>query len=228
MWTLEIMPPTLAANGERASPNGGRRFRRMAAGAVAGMLYAVSTGCASSGAVPRPFPGAPAGGGETSQESAGSVARPPSESLAYAVTGTALGLTGVPYRNGGNDPRGFDCSGFIWFVFAQHGIEVPRTVTDLFASGRPVAVDELQPGDLVFFSTIAPGASHVGMSIGGDQFVHAPSSKGEVRTERVSAPYWRSRFVGARRLAQVAGTSGAALRPRGAHPSASSVALSIR
>jgi cell wall-associated NlpC family hydrolase len=147
--------------------------------------------------------------------------------LAYAVTGTALGLTGVPYRNGGNDPQGFDCSGFIWFVFAQHGIDVPRTVSALFASGLAVGIDELRPGDLVFFSTMAPGASHVGMSIGGDQFVHAPSSKGEVRTERVSAPYWRSRFVGARRLARVA-ASGAALRPRGAHPSASSVASSIR
>jgi cell wall-associated NlpC family hydrolase len=60
--------------------------------------------------------------------------------------------------------------------------------------------DQLEPGDLVFFSTVAPGASHVGIAIGGDQFVHAPSERGVVRVEQLSATYWRSRFVGAKRL----------------------------
>jgi cell wall-associated NlpC family hydrolase len=117
----------------------------------------------------------------------------------YAIAGTALGLRGAPYRNGGSDPSGFDCSGFIWYVFSQHGITVPRTVSQQFGAGHDVT-GQLQAGDLVFFSTEAPGASHVGMVIGGDEFVHAPSSRGDVRVERFTARYWSSRFVGARRI----------------------------
>jgi len=111
-----------------------------------------------------------------------------------------LSLRGSPYRNGGADPSGFDCSGFIWYVFAQHGVRVPRTVTQQFSAGHDVASSELRAGDLVFFTTGAPGASHVGMLIGGDEFVHAPSSTGDVRVERITARYWSSRFVGARRM----------------------------
>jgi cell wall-associated NlpC family hydrolase len=118
----------------------------------------------------------------------------------YAIAGTALGLRGAPYRNGGSDPSGFDCSGFIWYVFSQHGIAMPRTVSQQFGAGHDVSAGQLQAGDLVFFSTEAPGASHVGMVIGGDEFVHAPSSRGDVRVERFTARYWSSRFVGARRI----------------------------
>ena len=105
----------------------------------------------------------------------------------YAIAGTALGLRGAPYRNGGSDPSGFDCSGFIWYVFGQHGIRVARTVGEQFREGTEVSADAVEPGDLLFFSTQGPGASHVGMAIGGDEFVHAPSSRGEVRVERLSA-----------------------------------------
>ncbi len=120
--------------------------------------------------------------------------------IAYSVTSTALSLRGAPYRNGGSDPTGFDCSGFVRYVFSQHGVTVPRTVTDQYRAGRQVDGQQLEPGDLVFFATVAPGASHVGIAIGGDEFVHAPSSTGEVRVERLSAPYWSTRFVGARRV----------------------------
>lgn len=120
--------------------------------------------------------------------------------IAYSVTSTALSLRGAPYRNGGSDPTGFDCSGFVRYVFSQHGVTVPRTVTDQYRAGTQVDTRQLEPGDLVFFSTVAPGASHVGIAIGGDEFVHAPSSTGEVRVERISAPYWSTRFVGARRV----------------------------
>jgi cell wall-associated NlpC family hydrolase len=118
----------------------------------------------------------------------------------YSVAGTALSLRGVRYRNGGADPSGFDCSGFVRYVYEQNGLAVPRTVTDLFRVGREVPGSQFEPGDLVFFSTVSPGASHVGIAIGGDEFVHAPSSSGEVRVERMSAPYWATRFVGARRI----------------------------
>jgi cell wall-associated NlpC family hydrolase len=119
---------------------------------------------------------------------------------AFAVADTALALRGTPYRNGGNDPTGFDCSGFVQYVFAQNGIALPRDVKAQFEVGDLVSPDELELGDLVFFTTVAPGASHVGLSLGGDEFVHAPSSKGVVRVERISAAYWSRRAIGARRL----------------------------
>jgi peptidoglycan DL-endopeptidase CwlO len=113
---------------------------------------------------------------------------------------TALGLRGVPYQNGGSDPRGFDCSGFTQYVFAQSGTALPREVRDQFLVGIPVLAGEQQPGDLIFFTTTAPGASHVGIAIGGEQFVHAPSSRGVVRVESMSLPYWSRRLVGIRRI----------------------------
>ena len=119
---------------------------------------------------------------------------------AYALTGTALALRGIRYRDGGTDPGGFDCSGFTQYVFSQHGIALPRDVKDQFGIGKPVKPAEIAPGDLIFFSTVAPGASHVAIAIGGDEFVHAPSSTGVVRVERLASTYWSQRFIGARRL----------------------------
>ena len=119
---------------------------------------------------------------------------------AYAITGTALALRGAPYRNGGADPSGFDCSGFTQYVFAQHGVALPRSVSDQFRAGTAVKPDEIATGDLLFFATVASGATHVAIAIGGDEFVHAPSSTGVVRVERLGAPYWAQRFVAARRV----------------------------
>jgi cell wall-associated NlpC family hydrolase len=172
---------------------------------LAGLLPVLASGCASTltaggGAVPRPFP-APAGAPPPANTGGTAVdSRPAGPAAGYAIAGTALSFRGSPYRNGGADPSGFDCSGFIWYVFNAHGIRVPRTVTGLFSQGFDVTPDALEAGDLVFFSTEAPGASHVGMVIGGDSFVHAPSSRGQVRVERISASYWSSRYVGARRV----------------------------
>ena len=155
----------------------------------------ITAGCASTGSVPQPFPRP---GAEPSWAPPRTVGSVPGDG--YAIAGTALSLRGSPYRDGGADPSGFDCSGFITYVFGQHGIAVPRTVTLQFAAGDGLQSDELRAGDLVFFSTTAPGASHVGMLIGGDEFVHAPSTRGEVRVERLQSTYWAQRFVGARRL----------------------------
>jgi cell wall-associated NlpC family hydrolase len=164
------------------------------------LLTLLPGGCASSGAVPAPFPtptpSAPAPAPEPSPipyERAPDVPLPP-------VVGTALSLQGAPYRNGGSDPSGFDCSGFVAYVFAQQGLAVPRTVSEQYDAGREISPDAVEPGDLVFFSTVARGASHVGIAISADEFVHAPSSKGVVRVEHLSAPYWSSRFVGIRRV----------------------------
>jgi cell wall-associated NlpC family hydrolase len=157
-------------------------------------LAALTAGCASTGAVPQPFP-RPGAEPSWAPPRVGTV---PGDG--YTIAGTALSLRGAPYRDGGSDPSGFDCSGFITYVFGQHGIAVPRTVTLQFAAGEGVQSDELRAGDLVFFSTTAPGPSHVGMLIGGDEFVHAPSTRGEVRVERLQSTYWAPRFIGARRL----------------------------
>ena len=169
-------------------------------------LAAISAACATTGATPAPFPRPhpppPVAGaaGSPSPAPRPAAGAPAGVTAGYEVTGTALRLRGTPYRNGGSDPAGFDCSGFVKYVFGENGISVPRTVSDQFRAGRNVDAQQLQAGDLVFFSTVSPGASHVGIVIGGDEFVHAPSSAGEVRVERLSASYWATRFVGARRV----------------------------
>jgi len=169
--------------------------------AVVIVLAALSGACAST-ATPRPFPSpaAPAPTPDSHSPKPKAHGPQPNSAIGYSVTGTALGLRGAPYRNGGADPSGFDCSGFVQYVFAQHGVVVPRKVVDQYRTGKDVAASQLEAGDLVFFTTVAPGASHVGIALGGDEFVHAPSSTGEVRVERMSASYWATRFVGARRV----------------------------
>jgi cell wall-associated NlpC family hydrolase len=156
----------------------------------------LASACASSGARPRPFP-QPGTAPRAEVD-----ARPAPEAPdSYALTGTALALRGTPYRDGGSDPTGFDCSGFTQYVFWQHGVLLPRSVKEQYEMGRKVKPDKVVPGDLIFFRTVARGASHVGISLGGDEFVHAPSSTGVVRVEHIGATYWSKRFVGARRVA---------------------------
>ena len=168
------------------------------------VVAAACCGCASTGATPRPFPipgGRPA---ETSPASLPNGGVTPTGTVrirtsGYEISGTALSLRGKPYRSGGADPNGFDCSGLVRYVFAQHGVPLPRTVSEQYRTGSEVAGTDLAPGDLVFFSTAGPAASHVGIVVGGDSFVHAPTSSGVVRVDRLGAPYWSSRYVGARR-----------------------------
>jgi len=117
-----------------------------------------------------------------------------------ALIDTALQLTGIRYRWGGSDLNGFDCSGFTQYVFAQHGLALPREVRDQYREGRSVRSRDIQAGDLLFFSTTEPGASHVAIALGGEEFVHAPSSNGVVRIESLETEYWSDRFVGARRV----------------------------
>ena len=120
------------------------------------------------------------------------------------VTETALALRGVRYTTGGATPKGFDCSGFTYYVFGRHGVRLPRVATDQYHMGRPVRRDRVRPGDLVFFSTVAPGPSHVGLALGGGAFVHAPGRRGKVRVERLDTRYWARRYLGARRIVSAA------------------------
>ena len=111
----------------------------------------------------------------------------------------ALRFGGVPYVWGGATPAGFDCSGFVQYVFGQIGVNLPRTADVQYELGRKVMRSDLQPGDLVFFETYEPGASHDGIYVGDDRFVAANSGTG-VAVAALSDPYWSSRYLGARRL----------------------------
>ena len=153
---------------------------------VALTAASLSAACASTGATPRPFP---VPGGRNEEPARAKPARTP------------LALRGSPYRNGGADPSGFDCSGFTQYVYGQYGITLPRAVVEQYKLGQPVATGHLAAGDLLFFSTVAAGPTHVGIALGGDEFVHAPSSAGVVRVEHLSGAYWSTRFLGARRVA---------------------------
>ncbi len=181
----------------------------------AALLVAVAvTGCASRGGVPRPFPGAalppasepagapPAGDPAPVTPPARTAEVPELRAPMSTLLATAMSFQGTPYRYGGSDPSGFDCSGFVQWVYAQHGRALPREVRDQYGIGQDVDPDDVQPGDLVFFETVSRGASHVGIALGGGEFIHAPSSRGVVRVERYTSSYWAPRWVGARRVVE--------------------------
>ena len=170
--------------------------RAIATASLAVWLPLATAACAarSGHPTPHPFPTPTAGRSADASPGASAAIDVP------ALIDTALRLRGVPYRNGGSDPSGFDCSGFTQYVFAQYHVPLPRDVRTQYDAGIPIAADRVMRGDLVFFSTTEPGPSHVGIALDDDQFVHAPSSNGVVRVERRHASYWAGRFVGARRV----------------------------
>jgi len=121
---------------------------------------------------------------------------------ASEITSYALSLIGVDYKFGGNSPdQGLDCSGLIRYVFQQAtGISLPRTAREQARIGQSVAIDNLQPGDLVFFNTRRFQFSHVGLYVGDNRFIHAPSRGGSVEVVNLDQRYWQKAFNGARRV----------------------------
>lgn len=111
----------------------------------------------------------------------------------------AMRFGGVPYVWGGATPSGFDCSGFVQYVFAQISVNLPRTADVQYELGRKILQSDLQPGDLVFFETYEPGASHDGIYVGDGKFIAANSGTG-VAVVSLDDSYWSTRYVGARRL----------------------------
>lgn len=115
------------------------------------------------------------------------------------IVSNALAHLGVPYVFGGTTPSGFDCSGYVQYVFRMVGISLPRTCDVQFEVGRAVSKDQLQAGDLVFFQTYEPGASHVGIYLGEGKFVHASSNTG-ITVTPLNSDYYGPRYLGARRM----------------------------
>jgi cell wall-associated NlpC family hydrolase len=115
------------------------------------------------------------------------------------VLSVATDLKGTPYCAAGDDPDCFDCSGFVSYCFAKAGITVPRTSTELYATGTTVDVSEMKPGDLIFFNTSGKGVSHVGIVVDAVTFIHSSTSSGVITTS-MGDPYWNKRFIGVRRL----------------------------
>lgn len=114
------------------------------------------------------------------------------------IVKTAFGFMGVPYVYGGSTPQGFDCSGFVQYVYRLNGKTTPRMAHHQFYAGTPIKKSDLRPGDLVFFETYTKGISHVGIYIGNNNFIHA-SSKGAVRVDSLGTQYYQNRYRGAAR-----------------------------
>jgi cell wall-associated NlpC family hydrolase len=121
---------------------------------------------------------------------------------AREVLMNALSLTGTQYKYGGNSPEtGFDCSGFVRYVFKQAvSMTLPHSALAISQVGKTVSKNELQPGDLVFFNTLRKTFSHVGIYLGNNRFIHSPSKGGKVRVDSMQDGYWSKNFNGAQRI----------------------------
>jgi cell wall-associated NlpC family hydrolase len=136
-------------------------------------------------------------------------------STVQEVLMSAVALTGTPYKFGGTSPdTGFDCSGFVRYVFQQAtNLTLPHGARAISQIGKSIPVDQLQPGDLVFYNTLKSAFSHVGIYIGDNRFIHAPSDGGGVHIVNMQDEYWVKRFNGARRIQNPAATQSTAQSP---------------
>ena len=173
----------------------GKRGRALA---VAALLAGVSlaAGCGGANRLPAgaTAPGRPA--------TSPAPTAPAATDLASSILATARSQIGAPYRSGGCDPRGgFDCSGFVHWVYAANGVDLPRISHDQASVGRSVAPRDLRPADLLFFRTSwRDSTTHVGIYVGQGRFIHSPTSGGAVREESLDLPYWSSRLTDVRRV----------------------------
>jgi murein DD-endopeptidase len=121
-------------------------------------------------------------------------------SAADEAAGHAAKMIGRPYRYGGATPSGFDCSGLVYYGFRQAGVRLPHSTEQQRTLGKPVRVQDIRRGDLIFFNQEGKKFGHVGIYLGRGMFVHAPSSGKTVRSDRLEAPYWSKHMTEVRRL----------------------------
>jgi len=127
---------------------------------------------------------------------------PSSSSGNAAQQGAAIAqsMAGSPYRYGGASPRGFDCSGLVYYAYRKAGISVPRTTQAQYRRSQRIALADIHRGDLLFFKLAARGVSHVGIYTGDGTFIHAPSSGKRVSYAQLENPYWKQRLLTAGRI----------------------------
>lgn len=136
----------------------------------------------------------------------GCVSTPPRHIAGYSSTAgdkaseTALSLLGKPYKFGGDTPDGLDCSGLVRYSYLTAGLDVPHSTAALRRQTHPVYTRQIRKGDLVFFNQLGKKYSHVGIYVGDNHFVHAPSSGKSVRKDSLGDSYWKKHFLGVRRF----------------------------
>jgi len=124
----------------------------------------------------------------------------PAPSLSSRAADQALAMLGKPYHYGGNTPKGFDCSGLVQYSYARVGVTLPHGTRNLLRASRPISRSQLQRGDLVFFIQEGKKSSHVALYLGGNRFVHSPSSGKNVYVSGFNDAYWQRHFTEARRV----------------------------
>jgi len=115
------------------------------------------------------------------------------------LVATAKKYIGTPYKFGAAGPNAFDCSGYLQFIFAKSNLSLPRTADEQYKLGQKATRGQLVEGDLVFFSTYEPGASHCGLYLGDGKFIHASSSKG-IRIDELDNDYWKAHYLGGKHI----------------------------
>ncbi|GKV64919.1 MULTISPECIES: C40 family peptidase [unclassified Sporosarcina] len=137
----------------------------------------------------------------STKPSAGTNTAAPSTALSNKIVNKAMPLQGIPYVWAGVTPSGFDCSGFIYYVFNQAGVKVPRLDT-IGMHDRSIFIKDPVEGDLLFFeNTYRPGISHIGINLGNGKFIHAGNNGIEISS--VESPYWNQRFLGYKRFKDI-------------------------
>ena len=188
---IEMMQSSLSlsGDGEAARPSG--------LPALEALLAGTARYCQAS---PAPGPGNVSQAAPAGEPTAVAPDQAPDAELG-AIGTTAAQYLGTPYRFGGESADGIDCSSFVQKVFREHQIDLPRTAREQSQMGSEVAQGDLRKGDLVFFHTYASYPSHVGIYLGDGKMIHASSGKGEVTVSSINSDYYRSRYLGAKRVA---------------------------
>jgi cell wall-associated NlpC family hydrolase len=167
------------------------QFHRIPAFIVQLLMLAGLTACASISSPPQ----------RTASQPAVTAPAPARASTAiHTGLSIARDMLGTRYRYGGASPKGFDCSGLVYYSYRKAGIDVPRTTTEQYRHSQRVKLSQLQPGDLIFFKITRGKLSHVGIYAGGGRFIHAPSGGKRVAYASLGDPYWEAKVIGAGRV----------------------------